>query len=124
MKTSTKKFDIDCTGDCCVGDVVQFEKAVFDGTYPKATFSHMETIKAEIVKDSYGAAKQQHTFTLREIDTNNTFRIKGRNLYRNGTMRQKWNDETSREKVLADKHNRGASARSSREFRRSSLSIW
>jgi hypothetical protein len=61
MKTSTKNFEINCTGDCCVGDVVEFGRAIFEGSYPKATFSHIEVVQAKVIRDSYGKAKQQHT---------------------------------------------------------------
>jgi len=55
---------IDCTGDACVGDYVFFEKAVFTGSYRKPKFSHLKKEEGLIIKDSYGAKKQQHTFTI------------------------------------------------------------
>lgn len=86
---------IDATGDVVVGDVVEFERAVFVGCYPRAKFSHTETIRGEVIKDSYGAARQQHTFTIR-LEDGSTTRIKGRNLYRNGCLRELWDDEAAR----------------------------
>ena len=73
-----------------------------------------ETIYGKIAKDSYGASKQQHTFTI-EGEGGDTFRIKGRNLYKNGCYRKEWTDESKRNEVLDDKHNRGGKARKERE---------
>ncbi|XP_057976226.1 zinc finger CCCH domain-containing protein 62-like isoform X2 [Malania oleifera] len=82
-------------------------------------------IAGRIVKDSYGAAKQQHTFTIevlwskgeKPLPPLHPLLIKGRNLYRLKTMRQKWEDEGERQKVLLEKHSRGTSARANREAR-------
>lgn len=101
---------VDCTGDACKGDYVFFEKAVFTGRYPKGKFSHMESIEGEIVSDSYGEKKQQHTFTIK-LPSGSTMRIKGRNLYRNGCQRLVWGNEQEREQILKDKHERGNKAR-------------
>lgn len=111
---------IDCTGDCCVGDFVRFERAVFVGKYPKARFSHNEIITGEIIRDSYGKDKQQHTFTIVD-STGLEFRIKGRNLYRNSVYRRKWENEENRVKALQEKHERGAVARNKRSIRKSTL---
>lgn len=111
------QFTINCTGNCVVGDFVQFERAVFTGSYPKARFSHNETIEGEITKESYGASKQQHTFTIR-LPNGDTTRIKGRNLYRNGTMRKPWADENERLEALKEKYARGDAARAARYSRR------
>ncbi|MCH98042.1 zinc finger CCCH domain-containing protein 62-like, partial [Trifolium medium] len=43
--------------------------------------------------------------------------IKGRNLYRLKTLRQKWEDEGQRQKLLMEKHSRGSVARADRESR-------
>lgn len=122
MKTLEKElFTINCTGDVCTGDTILFERAVFVGRYPKVKFSHTETVVAEVIKDSYGKMKQQHTFTLYDIEEDITFTIKGRNLYRNGVKRIKWEDETKRVEVLEDKHNRGNKARAARDERKSRI---
>jgi len=112
----TSDYTIDCTGDCCVGDEIKFERAVFVGSWKKPKFSHNETIRGEIVKESYGRDKQQHTFTIQMLNGEKIL-IKGRNLYRNGTMRKPWADEQERCEVLAEKHRRGEIARAAR-FRR------
>ena len=110
------QFTINCTGNCVVGDFVQFERAVFTGSYRNARFSHNETVEGEIIRDSYGAAKQQHTFTI-QLPNGKTTRIKGRNLYRNGTMRKPWADESKRQEALKEKHTRGDAARAARYSR-------
>ena len=109
-----------CTGDVVVGDHIQFERAVFGGSYRRPVFLENETIEAEVVADSYGAEKQQHTFTLQKPD-GTTFRIKGRNVYRNGTRRQPWADEAIRRPLIDEKHARGDRARSARLERTSDM---
>ena len=123
--TSPTIYSVNCTGDVVVGDHIQFERAVFGGSYRRPVFLENETIEAEVVADSYGAAKQQHTFTLKRAD-GATFRIKGRNVYRNGTMRQPWADEARRRLLIDEKHTRGDRARSARRARTSDndLSDW
>lgn len=121
-KTARERFHIDCTGNVCVGDIVMFTRAIFTGSYRKATFSHYEEVIAMVLKDSYGKDKQQHTFTLELIaldgkKVTGKLLIKGRNLYRNGTKRMMWADELSRHKVLSEKYIRGDHARQVRTMR-------
>tara|TARA_A100000172_G_scaffold26245_1_gene15315 strand:- start:2308 stop:2706 length:399 start_codon:yes stop_codon:yes gene_type:complete len=115
------EYYIDTTGDCCVGDKVRFLKAYWDNEYStRRNYANrpagFDLITAEITKDSYGADKQQHTFTL-TTDRGHTFRIKGRNLYYNGVWRKPWNDESLRHVVLDEKHMRGDQARAARDHR-------
>lgn len=108
---------IDCTGDACVGDRVAFERATFTGSWRNAKFAGFELVRGEIIRDSYGADKQQHTFTLRLVE-GSEIRIKGRKLYANRTFRQPWADESQRNAALADKHVRGDAARAERAERK------
>lgn len=113
----------DCTGDACTGDHVRFSKTIWVGRYPNARRAGSEIITGRIVKDSYGEAKQQHTFTILRDDTGKKMRIKGRNLYREGCYRKLWDDELdgyspSRAAALEEKHARGSVARMERSFRR------
>ncbi|KAK9285298.1 hypothetical protein L1049_024489 [Liquidambar formosana] len=115
-------FVINCTGDVCKGDVVLFTQKVYE-KFDKVTRSGRilgkRTIAGRVVKESYGAAKQQHTFTVEILWSKGIKRlpplfpllVKGRNLYRLKTFRQRWNNEAERLKVLAEKHKRGAAAR-------------
>lgn len=120
------EFPVDATGDACVGDEILFDEAVFSGSYRNAKYLGHRRIAARIVKDSYGADKQQHTFSLIVIASDGveplaagaTTRRKGRNIYRNRTMRRRWTDEASRKAALDDKHARGSAARSARDARR------
>ena len=109
-------FTMDAQGDAVVGDVVQFARAKFSGSYPNAKFVGMETVTGTITKESYGADRQQHTFTILRED-GSTLRIKGRNLYKESLMRKSWADESAREKVAAEKHARGNEARRLRDTR-------
>jgi len=109
-------FNIDCTGDACCGDFVSFERATFGGSFRSPKFLGFEKITGEIVKDSYGKAKQQHTFTIK-LENGELMRIKGRNLYSNGTWRRIWLDEKQRGAKLDEKHTRGNIARQERNDR-------
>lgn len=110
-------YRINCTGDACVGDEVAFERATFSGSFRNPRFDGFERIYGKIIKDSYGREKQQHTFTLL-LENGLNMRIKGRNLYANGTFRKKWDDESKRDILLKDKHKRGDEAREARRERR------
>ena len=108
---------IDCTGDATKGDHVTFQKAIFTGSFKRPKFSHFEIVFGEIIKDSYGAEKQQHTFTLL-LSNGQQMRIKGRNLYKNGLFRKPWSQEEKRALSLNEKHTRGDIARKDREERK------
>ncbi|KAG1330732.1 hypothetical protein COCNU_02G007000 [Cocos nucifera] len=85
-------FVFNCTGDVCKGDVILFKQRVyekFDKVTRGASIIGRRTIAGRVVKESYGAAKQQHTFT-------------------------RWSNEAERSEVLAEKHRRGATARHAR----------
>lgn len=120
-----RTFSQDCTGDVCQGDEILFTEAVF-GAYSRrgAMFLGNRRVAAVVVKDSYGAAKQQHTFTLKVLGSDGhnpirrgtVIRRKGRNVYKNGTMRRV-RDVAERAESLDDKHARGARARAARAFR-------
>lgn len=112
-----KPYSINATGDAVVGDEVEFKRAIFTGSFRSPTFAGHETVRGKIIKDSYGADKQQHTFTLVD-DAGKEFRIKGRNLYREGLARRPWSDEAARGIAADEKHTRGDSARAVRAMRK------
>lgn len=111
-------YTIPCTGDAVKGDHVRFSRALFSGSFRNAKFVGFETITGEIIADSYGKDKQQHTFTLL-LENGEKLRIKGRNLYANGVYRKAWEDESARAEAADEKHARGDTARAAREERRS-----
>jgi hypothetical protein len=115
--TGDKTHTINCTGDAVVGDEVAFERATFSGSFRNAKFTGFELVSGKIIRDSYGAAKQQHTFTL-ELANGTTLLIKGRNLYANGTWRKTWEDEYLRKIAADEKHHRGDFARTVRATRK------
>ncbi|KAL8241644.1 hypothetical protein R6Q59_011946 [Mikania micrantha] len=129
-KYPASSFVMNCKGDACTGDVVMFEQKVYE-MYNIASRSAtgppcgQRVVAGRIVKESYGAAKQQHTFTIEVLWSKGTkplpplhpLLIKGRNLYRLKTMRQKWEDESERQKILSEKHARGNVARTTRGAR-------
>lgn len=119
-------FTIDCTGDVVTGDVIEFSEAVFVGTYRRPQYLGDRLVQARVLRDSYGADRQQHTFTLLIIASSGAQALgtgaqttrKGRNVYRNGTRRQPWHDEEARRQAAAGKHARGDLARATRDERR------
>ncbi|KAK0603717.1 hypothetical protein LWI29_007870 [Acer saccharum] len=125
----TSSFVFNCTGDVCQDDVVLFTQKVyekFDKVTRHGRVLGRRTVAGRVVHESYGAAKQQHTFTI-EVLWSRGFNklpplfpllVKGRNLYRLRTFRQHWNNEAERVKVLAEKHKRGAAARTVRAIRK------
>ncbi|KAK4839564.1 hypothetical protein QYF36_022843 [Acer negundo] len=129
-KYPVSSFVLNCKGDACTGDVVMFEQNVYE-MFNIASRSASgppcgkRIVAGRIVKESYGAAKQQHTFTIEVVWSKgekplpplHPLLIKGRNLYRLETRRQRWEDEGERHKVLMEKHARGSHARSDRETR-------
>ena len=110
-------YPICCTGDAVVGDEVRFERAEFGGSFRKPVFLRFVLVTAKIVADSYGADKQQHTFTL-QLPEGTKSRIKGRNLYRETVWRKPWADESKRRLVADEKHLRGDGARAQRAARK------
>lgn len=116
---------IDCTGDACAGDTIKFTEGVFGGSHRRPKYLGDRFVIAKVVKDSYGAAKQQHTFTIVIVESTGTRPLvagtkttrKGRNVYRNGCERLPWSDESLRDKALEDKHARGDAARARRDLR-------
>ena len=119
-------FPLNATGDVVAGDTIRFTEAVFGGSFRKPTYQGERTVEADVVRDSYGAAKQQHTFTLRVLRSEGVdalapgtkTRRKGRNVYRNGTQRQRWADEDARKQATDEKHGRGDAARAARDERK------
>lgn len=128
--TKALAYNLECTGDVVAGDSILFEEAVFGGTYRKPTFLGSRRIAAEVLRESYGAKKQQHTFSLRvlwsegkqALEAGAEIRRKGRNLYANGTLRKPWPDESAREARRDEKHTRGNKARKLRRERVQSFS--
>ncbi|XP_071901291.1 uncharacterized protein [Coffea arabica] len=129
-KYPASSFLVNCKGDACTGDIILFKQTVY-GMFNIASRSASgppcgtRLVAGRIVKESYGAAKQQHTFTIevlwskgeKSLPPLHPLLIKGRNLYRLTTMRQMWEDEEERKRILSEKHARGAVARSNREAR-------
>ena len=116
-------------GDVVTGDTIRLTESVFGGSYRKPRYRGSRTIEAEVIRDSYGADKQQHTFTLRVIsssgvdalETGKTIRRKGRNVYRGDPERLQWADESERKLAVAEKHERGDTARAERDERRANV---
>ena len=120
------KYNLNCTGDVVTGDCIRWTEAVFTGSHRRPKFVGERTIEAEVVADSYGAAKQQHTFSLLVVRAEGTsapepgsrIRRKGRNIYRNSCYRAVWENEAARHHHQDEKHQRGDAARVAREYRR------
>ena len=73
------------------GTIFEAQLPVFTGSYKNAKFSHNVSVKMQVIKESYGAERGQHTFTLLCLESSHpedfavgkTYRKKGRNLYPN-----------------------------------------
>lgn len=121
----TNEYRINCTGDVVTGDTIKFTEAVFGGSHRKPKFLGERTIEADVLRDSYGAGKQQHTFSLRvlastgldPLTVGSETRRKARNVYRNGCWRVPWASQLDRLEILAEKHLRGGYARAIRADR-------
>ena len=119
-----RKYTIDCTGDVCQGDAILFTETVFGGSHRRPVALGTRRIAATVIRDSYGAGKQQHTFTLTVAGSDGydalrrgaTIRRKGRNVYRNAVLRADRLDG-DRAAALDDKHTRGSRARAARAIR-------
>ncbi len=115
------------TNDIVTGDYLRWTEPVWSGysRYGKSRKIGERIIWARVVSDSYGADKQQHTFTLL-VDKAEGFdppqpgdkiRRKGRNLYRGDPHCGKWVGEGTREDARNEKHTRGNLARTARDER-------
>lgn len=115
-----------CGGDTVTGDEIVFVESVFGGSFRKPTFRGYRRIIGKVVKDSYGADRQQHTFTIAvehsdgidPVEPGKAIRRKGRNVYKNGTWRKRWANEAERDAAADEKHARGDAARAVRDQRR------
>lgn len=122
------KRGIDAGNDVVTGDIVEFKQDVFGGSYKRPTYLGQRTVHGEVLRESYGADKQQHTFTIKPLNVEgvnadellkkDSFRIKGRNLYKHGVLREMSDDEAARKLVADEKHERGAAAREARDIRK------
>lgn len=111
-------YSLHTTGDVVTGDEISFDRATFSGSFRKPKFAGFERITGKVISDSYGAEKQQHTFTILQ-ENGEKLLIKGRNLYAQGVYRKPWTDETARRAVADEKHQRGDRARTARAIRKS-----
>ncbi len=110
---------IDATGDVVRGDTIEFTEGVFKGSFKRPVYAGDRKVYATVIKESYGEGRGQHTFTLSVITSSGVdpitagrqIRRKGRNIYRNGTLREPWANENERDAVAAEKHRRGSAAR-------------
>lgn len=99
-----------------MGSVLRIKEPVFAGSFRKPTLVGYREFVGEVIKDSYGSKKGQHTFTLRIIKSlggieplkeGDIIRRKGRNLYKNTI--QVLHDAP--EEVVAEKVARGDAVR-------------
>lgn len=119
------QYTINCSGDVVTGDTIRFTESVFGGSFRKPRYLGERTVEAIVIGDSYGAGRQQHTFSLVIVTCEGVDPLtpgtkttrKGRNVYRNGTVRKPWIDEAQRVSAAEEKHARGDIARAARDER-------
>jgi len=123
------------TNSICAGDTIKFVERVFTEA-KNGKYLGERTVIAIVLKESYGAEKQQHTFTLKVISVDESglktphpnskvkylsgvdqIRRKGRTIYGISVERLRWSDEENRTKVLEEKHDRGNLAREAKKER-------
>ena len=117
---------IPATGDVVAGDEIRFTESVWAGSHRKPIYCGDRFVRGDVLRESYGAAKQQHTFSIlvREssgvsaLEPGAKIRRKGRNVYKGRPSRLQWADESDRDAVAAEQHARGAAARADRDQRR------
>jgi len=122
---------VPANGDIVSGDVIKFKEAVFGGSFKKPKYMGDRVVTAEVISDSYGQKKQQHTFTIKiiqctgfkEIKSGTITTRKGRNLYRDNPDRLQWEDEDLRNSVAEEKHERGRLAREQKKIRKEMLNL-
>jgi len=120
---ATRAYKIKVTGNCCKGDKILFikrvwEKIIINKFGKKANaVTGFELVEGEIVKESYGQEKGQHTFTIK-LQNKETLLIKGRNLYAIGVWRKEWVNEEERKETLTEKYERGRLARNKQRYNR------
>jgi hypothetical protein len=117
--------------DIVVGDEIEWTEPVWDTAY--STFRRgrrgkapagERTIRANVLRESYGERTGQHTFTLEVLSADGykppavgeTLRRKGRNLYGNLVDHMPGPD-VGRDGRADDKHRRGDAARQARAER-------
>ncbi len=119
---ATRAYKINTTGDVCLGDSVIYiernwqRKAINRFGKLANVIVNYTIVEGVVISESYGAKKQQHTFTIKtKLDPRKL--VKGRNLYAIGVWRKVWKNEAERLAVLDEKHCRGRAARSDRRDR-------
>jgi len=121
--------------DILKGQIIEWTEGVWDSRYrPRSRWGRSRspnppdgerTIRARVLRESYGERCGQHTFTLEvlsacgyranEVLAKGTIRRKGRVLYRDCRLVE---DVPNHEELAAEKHQRGNIARADREARR------
>ena len=102
--------------DLTKGTRIRFTEPVFEGSYKKSRFVGNRTIEGTILKDSYGAKRGQHTFTIEvhsaegyDADTiKPKIRRKGRTVYKNAVVLEQPSNQAE---LAAEKHARAAVAK-------------
>jgi len=102
--------------DLTKGTRIRFTEPVFEGSYKKPRFVGNRTIEGTILKDSYGAKRGQHTFTIEVhsaegYDADNVkskIRRKGRTVYKDAVVLEQPSNQAE---LAAEKHARAAVAK-------------
>jgi len=125
----TRAYTTKCTGDVCKGDQVAFVQRHWErkainryGKLANVVVGY-SIVSGVVEKESYGAEKQQHTFSIR-CDDKELLLIKGRNLYAIGVWRKPWANEEQRHAALEEKHQRGGYARQLAANRRRDMGLY
>ena len=104
--------------DIVVGTKIKFTEGVFGGSWKNPYFRGNRTITGTVLKESYGAKRGQHSFTIAVHDAEGTdaeevlskakIRRMGRNVYADCQILEVPEDHES---LVEEKHARGRAAK-------------
>lgn len=122
MKSLLEMFEaFEPTMSIVAGDEIIFKEAVFGGSFKNPKFMGERIIRANILKESYGAERGQHTFSIEvlaaegydalKVGTKTT--RKGRNIYKSVVKIKEANDFLEKQK---DKNTRANKAKNAKNM--------
>ena len=110
--------------DLDIGSKIKFTEGVFGGSWKNPYYLGSRTITGTILKESYGAKRGQHTFSIqvhdaegydaKEVIERGKIRRKGRNVYDDCELLQLPDDY----QALADEKHERATAAKEEKYRR------
>ena len=101
ISLNEKDYLLDCQGDVCTNDIVTFLKEVWIGGEICGTVR----LYGKILSEKY-LSSGRHEFNI-ILYNGVSLILRGRDFYKYEVKRLKWKNESQRDKMLRDKHERG-----------------